>query len=111
MSVFQTQAGILKTAKVLLNSTSAITIVSGGNTGCTVEYVRACEVAGATPTLILDIYNGTTAYKIRGTLAMTANTPYTDRDVIQLEAGESLRATASAADQVHVTASYTVPGV
>lgn len=109
MSIFQSKDGILKTAAVVLSGTSATTIVDGGNTGCTVEYVRACEVAGATPTLILDIYRGGVAYKIRGTLAMTANTPYTDRDPIQLEAGDLLRATASAANQVHVTATYTVP--
>ena len=40
---------------------------------------------------------------------MVAQTPYTDRDPIQLEAGDLLRATASAANQVHVTATYTVP--
>jgi hypothetical protein len=109
MSVFQSKDGILKTAAVALSGTSATTIVDGGNTGCTVEYVRACEVSGNTPTLILDIYRGGVAYKIRGTLAMTANTPYTDRDFIQLEAGDLLRATASAANQVHVTAGYTTP--
>jgi len=109
MTIFQTKDGILKTAAVALSGTSATTIVDGGNTGCTVEYVRACEVSGNTPTLILDIYRGGVAYKIRGTLAMTANTPYTDRDAIQLEAGDLLRATASAANQVHVTATYTVP--
>lgn len=109
MTIFQTKDGILKTAAVVLSDTSATTIVDGGNTGCTVEYVRACEVSGNTPTVILDIYRGGVACKIRGTLAMTAHTPYTDRDAIQLEAGELLRATASAGNQVHVTATYTVP--
>ncbi len=56
MSVFQSKDGILKTAAVALGSTSATTIVSGGNTGCTVEFVTICEVAGSTPTVILDIY-------------------------------------------------------
>lgn len=109
MSIFQTDAGILKTAKVVLNSTAAVTIVTAPSNGCTVEYVRLCEVTGATPTVILDIYNGSTAYKIRGTLAMTAHTPWTDANPIQLENGETLRATASAADQVHATVTYTVP--
>lgn len=109
MSVFQSNDGILKTAAVALSGTSATTIVDGGNTGCTVEFVTICEVAGATPTVILDIYRGGVAYKIRGTLAMTANTPTTYSNPIQLEAGDLLRATASAANQVHVTATYTVP--
>lgn len=109
MSVFQSKDGILKTAAVILNDTNAKTIVDGGFTGCTVEYVRICEVSGNTPTVILDIYRGGVAYKIRGTLATTANSPYTDRDPIQLEAGDLLRATASAANQVHATATYTVP--
>lgn len=109
MSVFQTTDGILKTAAVVLSGTGATTIVSGGNTGCTVEWVTICEVAAGTPTVILDIYRGGVAYKIRGTLAMTANTPVSYTNPIQLEAGDLLRATASAANQVHVTASYTVP--
>lgn len=109
MTVFQSKDGILKTAAVALSATTATTIVDGENTGCTVEYVRLCEVAGATPTVILDIYRGGVAYKIRGTLAMTANTPVVYADAIQLEAGDLLRATASAANQVHVTATYTVP--
>jgi hypothetical protein len=109
MTIFQTKDGILKTAAVILNDTNPKTIVDGGNTGCTVEYVRICEVAGGTPTVILDIYRGGVAYKIRGTLAMTANTPSTDRDPIQLEAGDLLRATASAGNVVHATATYTVP--
>ena len=109
MSVFRSNDGIIKTAKVALSSTAATTIVDGGNTGATVEYVRATEVAGSTPTLILDIYSASTAYKIRGTLAMTAHTPVVDANPIQLEAGELLRATASAANEIHVTATYTIP--
>ena len=109
MSVFQTTDGIIKTAAVVLDSTSAKTIVDGGNTGCTVEWVTICEVTGATPTVILDIYRASTAYKFRGTLAMTAHTPVTYERPIQLEAGDLLRATASASNQVHVTATFTVP--
>lgn len=109
MTVFQTNDGILQTAAVILSGTSATTIVDGGETGCTVEWVTLCEVAAGTPTVILDIYRGGVAYKIRGTLAMVANTPVTYANAIQLEAGDLLRATASAANQVHVTATYTVP--
>ena len=111
MSVFQSQNGVLKQASVVLSAITATTIVTATTTtgALTVEYVRLTEVAGAVPTVILDIYDGTTAYKIRGTLAMVANTPYVDRDPLLLEPGWSLRATASAANQVHVTALYTAP--
>lgn len=111
MSVFQTQAGILKTATVALDSTNATTIVNGGSTGCTVEYVRAVEMANSTATLILDIYRSSTSYKIRGVKAMAAYEVYVDNNPIQLEAGDLLRATAGTADKIHVTASYTVPAV
>ena len=109
MSIFQSQNGLAKFAHVILSTTGATAIVTATNaTGAlTVEYVRLAEVAAATPTVILDIYDGSTAYKIRGTLAMAASTPSIDRDPIILEPGESLRATASAGNQVHVTALYT----
>lgn len=109
MSVFQTQSGILQTVKKVLSSTATTTILAGGNKGRTIESINLCEVNGSTPTVILDIYDGTTAYKIRGTLAMTANTPTRYDFPIQLEATDSLRATASAANQVHVVVTYTQP--
>ena len=109
MTVFQSQNGRELFAHVILSGTSATTIISATTTTgpLRVEYVRLAEVAAGTPTVILDIYDGSTAYKIRGTLAMVANTPSIDANPILLEPGESLRATASAANQVHVTAYYT----
>ena len=71
MSIFQTKDGILKTAAVALSGTSATTIVDGGNTGCTIEWVTICEVAGSTPTVILDIYRGGVAYKIKALSQLT----------------------------------------
>jgi hypothetical protein len=112
MSVYQTDAGVLKTSPVILTGTGATAIVTAGNDPAIVEYVRLTEVAGSTPTVILDIYDiatTTVLAKVRGTLALTAHGSQTDRDSIVLEPGQSLRATASAGNQVHVTATYTIP--
>lgn len=110
MSVYQTQNGLLKQAAVALGSTSATTIVAATETtgAITVENVRCAEVGGATPTLTIDIYDGSTAYKIR-VRAMTAGEVYIDDAAILLEPGWSLRATAGTADRVHVTALYSLP--
>ena len=108
MSVYQTQNGLLKQAAVILSTTGATAIVTATTTtgALTVEHIRVAEVAGATPTLTLDIYDGSTAYKIR-VKAMTAGEVYTDTSPILLEPGWSLRATAGTINQAHVTALYT----
>lgn len=108
MSVYQTQNGLLKQAATVLSGTSATAIVTASTTtgALTVEYIRCAEVAGATPTLTIDIYDGSTAYKIR-VKAMTAGEVYIDNAPILLEPGWSLRVTAGAANQVHATALYT----
>ena len=100
--------GVLKQAATILSSTSATAIVTATNTtgALTIENIRCAEVAGSTPTLTLDIYDGTTATKIR-VRAMTVGEVYADTAPILLEPGWSLRATAGSSNQVHVTALYT----
>ena len=110
MSVYQTQNGLLKQAAVILSGTSATAIVTATTTtgALTVEYIRCAEVAGSTPTLTIDLYDGSTAYKIR-VKAMTAGEVYTDTAPILLEPGWSLRVTAGSANQIHATALYSLP--
>ena len=109
MSIFQSQNGLVRQSAVALSTLAATAIVTATNaTGAlTVEYVRVTEHTGGTPTLILDIYNGSTAYKIKGAKALTAYEVYTDRDPILLEPGWSLRATAGTINLIVITALYT----
>jgi hypothetical protein len=103
------QGGNVQTKQVKLTTADPTVIVDGGQSGATVVGIYAAEIAGATPTFTLEKYDGTTRYFIRGALAMTAYQEYTRDVIIVLKAGESLRAEASAANQIDVVASY-IPG-
>lgn len=97
-----TPAGNEQQFKAVLTTTAATTLVTAGDNGARVTLIRATEVAGATPTLILSIFDGTTSYQLRGAKALTAYEVYQDFDV-RLLRNEILRAQASAANQVHIT--------
>lgn len=100
-----TPSGNEQQFKVVLTTTGVTTLVTGGDNGARVTLVRAAEVAGATPTLRLEVWDGSTAYQIKGAKALTAYEVYQDFD-IRLLRGEVLRAVASAADQIHITGLY-----
>ncbi len=100
------QGGSIQTAKVKLSTTSPTVIVDGGSSGAIVVAVYAAEIAGATPNLTLEVYNGSTSTYLRNAKAMSAKEENVRDTIITLKAGESLRATASAANQIDVIASY-----
>jgi hypothetical protein len=63
----------------------------------TVVSIIAAEVTGNTPTLSLELYDGTTSYYLRFQAAMTANGIVTIDTPFVLNTGWSLRATARTA--------------
>jgi hypothetical protein len=103
------QGGNLQPAQVKLTTADPTVIVSGGQSGATVVGIYAAEIAGATPTLTLEKYDGTTRYFIRGAKAMTAYEEYSRDVFIVLKPNESLRAEAGTANQIDVVAAY-IPG-
>lgn len=108
MSLYSYQFGRETPIAVKLDGTTPITLASGGNNGVTVIALRLAEVAGATPTVTLDIYDGAAVVAelahLRAFTAKDVWLPVTlDGVPVQLLPGQTLRATASAANQVHVT--------
>lgn len=71
--------------------------------------IIAVEVAGATPALTLDITNGTSTYRLRKAVAMTAGQTFIFNEPFALQGGWSLRATAGAINQIECFVTYMSP--
>jgi hypothetical protein len=99
-----TPAGNEQPFKFVLAATTVTTLVTAGDNGARVTLVRIAETAGTLATVRLEIWNGTTAYIIKGAKALTAHEVYKDFD-IRLLKGEVLRAEASLTG-VHITGLY-----
>lgn len=100
------QGGTLLPARVKLTSTSATDIVSATNSGLTIVEIIATEIAGGTPSLTLEVYDGTTSYYLQNAKAMTARERIVLSLLLPLKTGEKLRATASSANQIDIMATY-----
>ena len=106
MSLFSYPIGREAPIKAILPNSTEVLFTAGQN-GATILALRIAEVANATPTVTLDVHNGTTAYELNHLRAFTAKETWeaikTDGVPVVLLPGETLRATASAANQLHVT--------
>lgn len=71
--------------------------------------IVATEIAGSGPTLTLELFDGTTSYYLQNALAMTAKQRLVFNEPFALQSGWSLRAEASAADQVDCIVTYLSP--
>ena len=103
---YTVQGGSLLPKRAKLTTTNATTILAPDKSGALLLSVIAVEIAGSTPTLTLDIYDGTTAYYLQNAVAMTARQRLVLDLLIPLKVGETLRATASAADQIDIQITY-----
>lgn len=98
-----------------LTDTSNTTIVTAGENGGTVLGLRASEINGSTPTLVLEVIDAssTVAAQICNLRAFTAREVWeaarADGVPIVLPPGYSLRAKASAANQIDITGVYIEP--
>lgn len=106
MSMFSYPIGRETPFKFILPNSVQV-LYTAGNNGATILALRIAEVAAATPTVTLDVYNGTTAYEIAHLRAFTAKEIWeaikTDGVPVVLLPGETLRATSSGNLQLHVT--------
>jgi len=90
-------------------------VLTAGNNGCTLVGLRVSEVAGSTPTLILDITDrsGAVVVQICNLRAFAAHEiwePITLHGVpVVLLPGWQVRAKASAGNQLHLTGVYVDP--
>lgn len=98
--------GAMLQKRFKLTTTSATTIYDADKSSALLVSILAVEIAGATPTLTLDIYDGTNTYYLQNAVAMTAKQRLQVDILVPLKVGEKLRATASAANQVDIHVTY-----
>lgn len=97
MSVSVLQQGALRTEKTKLTDTSATTVYTPtGDAACVVQAINVANTDGSTRTVILDVYDGSTAYEIvdEADIATKARLNV-DNIPIVLKPGEVIRAKAS----------------
>ena len=91
-------------------TTTGATIVAGDASRPTlVDWFQCTEIAGRTPTLSIELYDGTTSVYLRNSKAMLANEEVLRTQGLALNAGQYLRVTASVANQVDVTGTVVLP--
>ncbi len=93
---------------VKLTSTSVTDIVNGADTRL-INSLMITEIAGGTPALSVEIYDGTNSFYIMRLKPMTARQTLVWGN-IPLDIGQKLRVTAGAANQVDVFATVSERG-
>jgi hypothetical protein len=101
MSVFQVVGGIFTSIAVKLAGTSPVVIAGSSDSTSRVAWFQCTEIAGSTPDLTVELYDGTTSVYLRYQQAMAANEAVKFED-IALNRGQFLRVTAGAANQIDV---------
>lgn len=96
------QAGSPTPIAIKLTTTNATTIAGSATSATVVDWFQCTEIAGATPNLSIDLYDGTTTVYLRKAKAMTALEEVLRTQGISLNRGQFLRVTASAGNQVDV---------
>ncbi len=93
-------------------STANATVIAGNAVGSVIVYwVQFAEIAGATPAITLETYDGTTSFFHIKSKALTANGFIMFDAGIWLAPNQFLRATASAANQIDVTGAQSLPNI
>lgn len=105
---FTLTGGSILTKAVKLTTTTATPLYLASKRTVILSII-ATEIAGATPALTLDLFDGTTAYFLRNVLAMTAKQLLIFNEPIAINPGWSIRATAGAANQVDCLITYMSP--
>lgn len=101
MTVFQAQIGGLEEITVKVSNSTVTTIVDGTDEAWYVPWLQINENAGATPSLTLELYDGTTSYYLGSggftwkAKALTAAQSVTFSEGIVVPIGWKLRATSS----------------
>lgn len=90
-------------------TTTGVTDIVAEADRCLVKKVYVTEISGNTPTLTLEVYDGTTSYYLMNAKPMTALQTLEWED-IPLEPDWKLRATAGTANRIDVIAVIVEPG-
>jgi len=101
-------ATTLEPIGVKLSTTSATNIAGSADGPVIVDWVQFTEIAGSTPALTIELYDGSTSYYLRKALAMTPAQEVLLTQSISLAKGWYLRATASSSNQIDVVGAQVV---
>ncbi len=103
------QGGYVTTEFTKLTTTAVTTVLEAGQSGAIIVEINATEIAGATPALTLERYDGTTSTYYRYQKNMTAKEEYQRQSIIVLGPDDEFRATAGTANQIDISITY-IPG-
>lgn len=98
MSVFGINSGVLGTERIVLSGTGATTIVDATNkSGLAVVGILLVNNSGGPLSPVVDVYNGTTAFRLRDDVALAdqAREVLSLPEFVRLKPGDLLRVTAN----------------
>jgi len=105
---FNISGGSILTQATKLTTTGVTNLLSADKR-TTILSIIAAEITGNTPTLTLELYDGTTSYYLRFAAAMTANQVLILDSPFVLNTGWKLRATAGTANRIDCFVNYVPP--
>lgn len=109
MSLHGLVTGIPQTERAVLTGTSATVLLTASGNGNFVHSIYVAETSGNITTVIIDIFDGTTAYKLTGTRSIAANGDLTLLVEQRIENGWFVRATAGTANRLHTHLTHSLP--
>lgn len=109
MSLHGLATGIPQTERAILTTTAATVLLQAGQNGNFVHSIYVAEASGNVTTVVVDIFDGTTAYKLTGLRSLAANGDLQLQVEQQIETGWSVRATAGTANRLHTHVTHSLP--
>lgn len=109
MSLHGLVTGIPQTERAILTDTSATVLLTASENGNFVHSIYVAETSGNATTVIIDMYDGATAYKLTGTRSIAANDDLWLLVDQHIERGWTVRATASAGNRLHTHVTHSLP--
>lgn len=105
MTIFQAPLAQPEPVRIKPSVTTVLTVISAQQYKQAIGKIRVVNETGGAVTVNLDIYNGTTAYSLTGTVSIPANSAIEIYDEV-LNVNELLRVTAGTANALVVHATF-----
>lgn len=109
MSLHGSVVGIPQTERAILATTSVTTLLEASERGNVVHTIYVADASGSGSTIILEAFDGTTAYKLTGTITIAAaGQLWLNLDQF-IDNGWSIRATAGHTGRLHTHVTHSLP--
>lgn len=109
MSLHGIATGIPQTERVILATTAPTVLLQASDNGNFVHSIYVAEATGTATTVVLEAFNGTTAFRLTGVSTIAANGDAWLQIDQRIERGWSIRATAGAANRLHAHLTHSLP--